>query len=395
MPALRRPADCLGPLVIVLVSLAWVAGAHAFSGGIATTSFPLPAQGCSFCHNGGAAPAVTLECVDCGGGAPEVMPLSVHQFELTVFENGLQDHAGLNVSSVLGTLATGGTHAAGTQAIPGAGGRLEVTHTAPKTAGGGLTRFGFLWTAPAAPGAATLEAWGNAVDADGSTAGDAATRVTLDVLVAGADTATPTATPAVPNTPTATPSPPGACPASVDGGCTTGFERGLLLVREDVPGREKLAAKLVRGPALAQTDLGNPLGAEQGGTGTAYSLCLYDDGGALAGGLRVERAGDTCGTGPCWRPIGRAPNDPSGPGRGYRYRDAALAADGVRKLRYSGGARSRMVLVGKGPGLPDGVPAALQASSQVTVQLRSSDGLCLSLLLGDVKVQQPSFFKAR
>ena len=33
-----------------------------------------------------------------------------------------------------------------------------------------MTEFSFLWTAPAADTIATLAAWGNAVDGDGSTA---------------------------------------------------------------------------------------------------------------------------------------------------------------------------------------------------------------------------------
>jgi hypothetical protein len=378
------------------VAVAWSSVAHAFSGGIASTSFPVPAQGCNFCHGGGLAPTVTLECVDCGGGPPVVLPLSVHEFKLTVFEIGLQDHAGLNVASLLGTLATGGALAAGTQAVTGAGGRQEITHTAPKAATGGLAEFSFLWTAPAAPGVALLGAWGNAVNASGTTAGDAAAAVGLNVTVAG-DTPTPTDTPtATPELPTPTPTPPADCPATPDPGCAGGFAKGLLSIR-DVPGREKLIAKLLKGPALAQADMGNPLAAGQGGTGTAYSLCLYDDADTLVGGLLVDRAGDTCADAACWRPIGPAPNDPAGPGRGYRYKDTALSADGVRKIIYKAGdaGASKAVVVGKGPLLPLGLPAALQATTQATVQLRSSDGLCLTVDLDELVVQDATVFKAK
>ncbi len=391
-------ASSLRRLAFAAVLLA-TSTVQAFSGGIATTSFPLPAQGCNFCHSGGIAPTVTLECADCGGGPPAVLPLSTHEFVLTVFETGLQDRAGLNASSLLGTLATGGVFAAGTQAVVGTGGRSEITHTAPKLASGSFTEFSFLWTAPAAPGVAVLSAWGNAVNGDGSTAGDAATNATLDVDVLGdVPTATPTVTPSPQaDTPTATPSPTAMCPPAVDAGCAGGFGRGMLLVREDKPGAEKLVAKLVKGPALAQTDMGNPLAVEQGGTGTAYALCVYDDGGDLAADLLVDRAGDTCDDRLCWRSIGRAPNDPNGPGRGYKYKDAALAADGVRLIRYKGGdaGKSKAIVTGKGASLPGGIPAALQSATQVTVQLRSSDGVCLSVQLGDIKVQEPAVFKAR
>lgn len=376
-------------------ALAWVSGASAFSGGIATTSFPVPALGCNFCHGGGSAPAATLACLDCAGGLPIVEPLSTHTFKLTVFEVGLQDTAGLNASSELGTLAIGGAFAAGTTTIPGTGGRLEITHTSPKPAAGGLTEFSFLWTAPAADTIATLVAWGNAVNGTGSTAGDAATRATLDVTV-GVNVPTPTATPGG-GTPTPTPTPAASCPATLDLGCTTGFAQGSLLAKDATPGRARLVVRLLRGPALAQTDLGNPLDPAQGGTGTAYALCVYDDASALAVELDVARAGDLCHGKPCWRPIGHAPNDPRGPGRGYRYRDRALASDGVLSLAYRGGVagRSQFVLTAKGSSLPPGIPAALAATSRVGVQLRSSDGLCLSVDLDQIQTQESTTFKAR
>jgi hypothetical protein len=306
----------------------------------------------------------------------------------------MQDQAGLNVSSELGTPATGGGAAAGTATIPGTGGRLEITHTAPKASAGGATEFSFLWTAPAGDVIATLAAWGNAVTGDGSTAGDAASRVTLDVGVG--DVATPTPGGGTP-TPQPTSTPGGACPATADLGCVTGFAKGSFLARAGTPGRERLEARLLRGPALAQTDLGNPLDLAQGGTGTSYALCVYDDADALAAGVRVTRAGDLCAGKPCWRPIGRAPNHPRGPGKGYRYRDRALDADGVLTIVYRGGpaGRSQAILVGKGSGLPAGIPAALGATSRVTVQLRSSDGACLSIELDEIQAQDPTSFKAR
>jgi hypothetical protein len=129
-----------------MLAVAWASSAQAFSTGIATTSFPVPAQACNFCHGGGLVPTVMLACVDCGGDPPVVAPLSTHEFKFTVVEIGLQNHAGLNVSSPLGTLATGGGFSANTQTLTGTGGRQEVTHTAPKAAAGGVTEFSFLWT---------------------------------------------------------------------------------------------------------------------------------------------------------------------------------------------------------------------------------------------------------
>ena len=382
-------------LAAAALVLAWASSARAFSGGIATTSFPVPAQACNFCHGGGLTPTVTLECVDCGGDPPVVAPLSTHEFKLTVVEIGLQDHAGLNVSSPVGTLALGGGSSANTRTITGTGGRTEITHNAPKAAAGGVTDFSFFWTAPAS-GSGTLTGWGNAVNFSGTTAGDAANTTSLVVSIGG-DTPTPTDTPTeTPEPPTPTPTPLGGCPLTVDGGCTTGFAKALIKMSA-ATGKEKLVAKLIKGPALAQTDLGNPLDAGQGGTGTSYSLCVYDQLGALAGGVEVNRAGDTCDGQPCWKPIGHAPNDPRGPGKGYKYKDGAGAADGVRKVLYKGGAAgsSKAIVIGKGAGLPVGLPPALQSATQATMQLRSSDGICLSVDLTTINEQTATSFKAK
>ena len=186
-------------------------------------------------------------------------------------------------------------------------------------------------------------------------------------MTVGENVPTPTATPGGQHADAdPTPTPGESCPATVDLGCTAGFAKGSLLAKDGMPGRERLVVRMLQGPALAQTDLGNPLDAGQGGTGTAYALCVYDDASALAVDLQVARAGDLCEGKPCWRPIGNAPNDPRGPGKGYRYRDPALASDGVLKIVYRGGdaGRSQVVVIGKGPSLPAGMPAALRGRAR-------------------------------
>lgn len=381
--------------LILAALVAWSTSAHAFSTGITSNNFPNPPTACNFCHGGGVAPTVTLECLDCDPG-PTVDPLSTHAFKLSVFEIGLQSDAGLNVSATVGTLATGGALAGGTQALIGSGGRAEITHTAPKAMSAGVAEFSLLWTAPNAPGSsATLRAWGNAVNGNSNSAGDAASSALLDVTLSGAaPTATDTPAPSATPTPTHTPPPPPppTCPASADPACLAGFA-GILSVKEGVPGKEKLVAKWLRGGALAQADFGNPLA---GGGGTAFSLCLYAGTAALAGELHVDRGGDTCAGAPCWKSIGPPPTAPQ-PGKGYRYKDAALAADGVRKLLAKGGAAgtSRALVVGKGANLPDGIPAALQLAGTVTMQLRASDGACLSATLAEITAQDPLSFKAK
>jgi YVTN family beta-propeller protein/cysteine-rich repeat protein len=180
--------------------------------------------------------------------------------------------------------------------------------------------------------------------------------------------------------------------------CETAFARGSLLVAEDSPGNERVTAKFLKGPALSQLDFGNPLGLPSGTT--AYALCIYDALGGLVQSLDVDRAGDACGTPgvTCWNPIGKPP--PAG--RGYTYKDAAAASDGMRKLVVKGGdaGKSKALVKAKNTAglgqsaLPTGIAAALAGSASATIQLVSSDASCLSITLDQVSRAQPTFFRA-
>lgn len=184
----------------------------------------------------------------------------------------------------------------------------------------------------------------------------------------------------------------GTCPTSPAPGCAEGFSRRKLLVDERVAGREKVIATLAGGPPLAQGDFGNPLAAD----GTGYDVCLYDDGGHLAGQLTVDRAGETTcsGAAPCWRSIGGLP--PAG--RGYRYVDGEAASGGVHTMQLKGGGSSRIILKASGPAppLPGGIAAALSSTTSVTVQLHRQDGPgCMSATLDRVVRQETQRFQAR
>jgi hypothetical protein len=176
----------------------------------------------------------------------------------------------------------------------------------------------------------------------------------------------------------------------VDPGCQTGFDKGLLLIRDE-PGREKMIAKFFGGPALFQLSMGNPLILG----GTIFTLCVYDENDMLAGDFTVDRAGDTCSGTPCWRPIGKTPPDPGG--KGYKYKDRDLAADGVLKITYKSGVtgQTKAAVKGKGSNVPVGLPSALQGSASATMQLRASDGVCLSHTMSDVKKHAVDFFKIK
>lgn len=183
------------------------------------------------------------------------------------------------------------------------------------------------------------------------------------------------------------------CPAAPQSGCTTGFVAASLQVNEKTAGKEKVQAKLLRGPTLGQTALGNPLAAG----GTFYDLCIYDDQDDLVAQLDVDRAGDSCGTRPCWLPIGGLP--PAG--KGYIYKDGDASASGVTQLKVQGGAKSQIQVTAQNnvrqgeTSLSTGIAAQLTATTSVTVQLRTSDAGCFSATLDDVVKQDSNFFKAK
>jgi glucose/arabinose dehydrogenase len=191
----HRPGRLGLALVVSMFVLATAARVQAFSGGITTLSFG-PA-GCNNCHFGGSTPTVTLS------GPTVVLPASTHEYTLTIMESGAQDRGGLNVSALLGTLMTGGSNSSNTQTLSGTGGRAEVTHTAAKADSGHVVTFSFLWTAPGSFSSVSLEAWGNAVDGNFSTSGDAADHTSLTVMNS-LTVPTPTGATATP-TPLATP----------------------------------------------------------------------------------------------------------------------------------------------------------------------------------------------
>jgi hypothetical protein len=216
----RRFGNGLAAAVICAVIVFRVGTAWGYSGGIASSGFPIPSLGCNFCHSGGSTPTVTLT------GPTAVAPNSTNEYVLTVLEIGMQDHAGLNVSSVLGSLSTGGVFSTNTRLITEAiGGRDEITHSSPKQAIGGMIEFSFLWTAPGSFTNTTLTAWGNAVDNGLGTSGDNASSASLEIFQAAADTPTPTPIPST-ETPTETPGACGNGGIDLDEQCDDGASNG-------------------------------------------------------------------------------------------------------------------------------------------------------------------------
>jgi hypothetical protein len=57
--------------------------------------------------------------------------------------------------------------------------------------------------------------------------------------------------------------------------------------------------------------------------------------------------------------------------------------------------KSKVIIKARRASLPLGIPAARESSAQATMQLRSSDGGCLSATVGDVERQEAGCFKGK
>src|ERR1051326_2577218 len=98
-------------LLLAASVLSVASRAHALSGGITTLSFGV--NGCNECHSGGTVPTVSLT------GPTVVAPGSVNDYTLTITNSGAQTFGGLNVSALIGVLATGGADPTDTQTMSG------------------------------------------------------------------------------------------------------------------------------------------------------------------------------------------------------------------------------------------------------------------------------------
>jgi cysteine-rich repeat protein len=165
--------------------------------------------------------------------------------------------------------------------------------------------------------------------------------------------------------------------------------KASLSVVESKPGKEKLKLALKKlASAVTLADLGDPVSST-----TRYDVCLYDAASQLAGVLTVDRAGQTCGAKPCWKAVGSV---------GFKYKDPAAAASGVRSLQLkSGDAGKGGLSLQAGnqsakaqTALPTGIAAALQGATSATVQVLTDVPSCFQAELGTVKKADGTRFQA-
>ena len=215
------------------------------------------------------------------------------------------------------------------------------------------------------------------------------TTTTTTAPITTTTTSSSTSTTTVP-TSTTTTTLPSACAVAPVAWCV-GPGKGILLVDERVPGKEKL--KLMLGKlesTVSQSHFGDPV------TGTTrYTVCVYDQTDAFIGSMVVDRAGLDCGARPrrCWKAIST---------KGYKYNDNDTTADGIQKIIMKGGdaGKGKVIVLGKNDAsngqlsLPTGITPILQNNAKATVQVVSSDGGCFGVTTDDVRKADGLLFMA-
>ena len=180
-----------------------------------------------------------------------------------------------------------------------------------------------------------------------------------------------------------------ACGSAPDPMCLVAA-KAQLQSNEKTLGKEqlKLQWKKVATPTSRAT-FGDPID----GT-TSVTLCIFDDAGALVQDLAIARAGQTCGTKPCWKLKGK---------QGFGFQDKPGASDGINKLSYAGGAATKGQASAQGKNdpkkdftsLPSGIVAALTGETAPTIEIRTSDGLCIGAKMNKVTKDAGGQYKAQ
>jgi hypothetical protein len=147
------------------------------------------------------------------------------------------------------------------------------------------------------------------------------------------------------------------CPPVPDPSCGSGTSSSLTLFDDPANLKDSIKWKLGHGPALVQSDLGDPA------VGTTYSLCIYDS----TGGVFSKEAEITMATGIAW-----TTKDP----KGFQYKDKDGLAAGVTKVSLKTGdaGKSKISVQAKGPNLVMPVPFSATEifdADTVTVQLHN------------------------
>lgn len=186
-------------------------------------------------------------------------------------------------------------------------------------------------------------------------------------------TATSTFTPSETPTPTPTETPTYAyCLSGPAVGCIATNSGVLRITDAANDNRDSITWKFRRGPALTQSNFGDPVNGN-----TSFALCIYD-----SGNLVLEAR------------VGASPTYWKAIQNGFRYRDRAGLTDGYRRLVLKGGNAGRSRIVARLAGAPVPMPAPFSptqffaATSGITVQLRQSGGPCYEVSFGNATIRR-------
>lgn len=331
---MRNPMHAV--LVAALAVVAFAPRVHAYSNGISTASFGV--SGCNTCHSGGNDPIVTVS------GPEYVRPQSVHEYRVKILPPPMtpQTAAGFNVSAADGTFTLGGKYLVQTLLV---GSPAEVTHSSPKLASGGVATFSFLWQAPAAFSSTDLEAWGNAVNLSGNTAGDRASFSSMTVSNGELD----------------------LCPSSPPS-CLVPGKSALAITDSDDDSKDAFSFQWGKGPALGGSDLGDPT------VSSDWAVCIYQDA-ALVMELDMPAA-TACDGAPCWKVAG----DALAP-KGYKYKNKGATPSGVQSAKFAAGAvgKTKLQLKAKGVDLPDSLSLPVGGTAISVAVINSVNTSCLGV----------------
>jgi hypothetical protein len=157
------------------------------------------------------------------------------------------------------------------------------------------------------------------------------------------------------------------------------------------PGKETLKLRWTKiVTATMRGSFGDPVSGS-----TVAALCVFNDAGAPVSEQIVDRAGKTCGTKPCWRLTGK---------QGLAYRDKMASAAGVTKIGFVGGAPGKGKASAQGKNnaakgltsLPNPhLSAALTGNTSPTIELVTSDGLCVGAKMNRVVKDEALQYKAQ
>ena len=163
-----------------------------------------------------------------------------------------------------------------------------------------------------------------------------------------------------------------------------------LQANEKKAGNEKLKLQWKKiAAATTRASFGDPVADT-----TMAVLCVFKDNGTLVKEYLVDRGSQICGTKPCWKLTGK---------QGLAYQDKPASAAGIVKLAFKGGDAGKGQASAQGKNdskksftsLPTGLVTALTGNTTPTIQLVTSDGLCVGAKMNKVGKDDGLQYKAQ